>query len=94
MDAKYLLSKLVAGALTVEEQRRAASVVEDLINQAAAQRARPIDDNHPALKDLQEFLEHHYDTVDGDGACDRPHPNDWMRAGTMLDALVASLKPR
>lgn len=40
-----------------------------------------------ALKELQRFLEEHYDTVDGEGACDAPSGNDWMKAGRLLEAV-------
>lgn len=39
-----------------------------------------------ALADLRAFLEDRQDTVDGDGAMDRPRPNAWMEAVGLLDA--------
>lgn len=44
-------------------------------------------DKPTALEDLRDFLQDRYDTVDGAGACDRPSANDWMQAGTLLEAV-------
>lgn len=42
-----------------------------------------------AAEELRAFLEERQDTADGDGACDRPGPNAWMRAVMLLDAAEA-----